>query len=221
MSREAQDPAWDAAGFVLAGGQSSRMGTDKALVRFAGEPLVARAVRTLREAGLETRIAGARSSLEEFAPVVPDRALDEGPLGGICAAMEDLRTSLGVFLPVDLPLMPASLIACLVEDARVTGAAVTLVSLNGFAQTFPAVVDRRALPVLKAELEAGRGGCFAAFHRAAEELSQPLVIPSVERLVQCGRVAHPEGLQPVFWFWNANTPEDLARAQSLQHSRRG
>jgi len=53
----------DSAGFVLAGGLSSRMGTDKALVEFDGQPMICRAIEILRAAGLPVSIAGARSSL--------------------------------------------------------------------------------------------------------------------------------------------------------------
>lgn len=219
MSLPEREPSRDAAGFVLAGGQSSRMGTDKALVSFAGGPLVARAVGILRAAGVPAWIAGARSPLAGYAPVVEDKEPGLGPLAGICAALGSCSAALGVFLPVDLPLMPASLIALLVDHARITGAAATLVSVNGFAQTFPVVVDCGALPALEAALHQGQGGCFAGFRAAAERLGRELSILPVELLVQCGRVEHPDGLPPALWFLNGNTPEEMARAEALVPAR--
>ena len=58
--------------FILAGGQSSRMGRDKALALLAGVPLVQYACSLLRSVGLEPRIAGGQSDLSAFAPTVPD-----------------------------------------------------------------------------------------------------------------------------------------------------
>lgn len=158
------------AGFVLAGGESRRMGRDKALVDFAGEPLIARALKILRQAGLEARIAGARAKLEHFAPVIEDAEPGRGPLAGVCAALTASAESRAVFLPADLPLLPSSLIKHLVHRAATTGAIVTLVSVNGFTQSFPAVLDRAALPILEDALRHGRGGCFAAFEQATEKL---------------------------------------------------
>ena len=82
-----RSPQSNAAGFVLAGGQSSRMGMDKALVEFRGLPLVVHALNILRAAGLSASIAGARSDLKKYASVISDFDTPEGPLGGICAAM--------------------------------------------------------------------------------------------------------------------------------------
>jgi len=212
-------PRPDAAGFVLAGGRSSRMGEDKALVRFAGKPLVERALETLRQADLEPSIAGARSSvafqsLKAFAPVVEDAEAGLGPLSGICAALESTDARWSVFLPVDLPLLPATLVAFLLNHARITGHAVTLSSVNGFAQSFPAVVDRAALPALRTALEAGRGGCFAAFQASCAALNQSMAILQVESLIQAGQVAHPGRLIPARWFLNVNQPRDLCRAET-------
>ena len=201
-------------GFVLAGGRSSRMGEDKALVRFGGQPLVLLALGVLREAGLTASLAGGADSLASFAPVVEESKPGLGPLGGICAALASMSARWAVFLPIDLPLLPASLVTFLLDHARITDRAVTLCSINGFAQTFPAVVDRAALAALETELTAGRAGCFSAFRAAAASLDQPVTVLSVESLVQTGQIAHPDGLPAARWFLNVNAPEDLSRAKA-------
>lgn len=191
------------------------MGRDKALVLFAGRPLIAHALETLRHAGLTPSIAGARTSLDSFAPVVADSLPGAGPLGGICDALAATSARWAVFLPVDLPLLPASLIAVLLRRAQATERPVTLSSLSGFAQTFPVVIDRAAGPALEAELRAGRRGCFSGFQAAAASLGGTMDICAVELLVQAGQVAHPAGLPAAHWFLNVNSPQDHARAQAL------
>ena len=77
-----------AEGFVLAGGRSSRMGRDKALLQVGGRPLVAVALDKLRSIGVAApRIAGALADLSSHAPVVPDLHPWCGPLSGIEAAL--------------------------------------------------------------------------------------------------------------------------------------
>jgi len=216
----------DAVGFVLAGGQSSRMGQDKALLLFAGQPLVAHALSILGQAGLSVSIAGARPSarayLEAFAPVVVDPEPGLGPLAGICAALASTSARYAVFLPVDVPLMPPALIAFLVHSSRITGRAVTVSALAGFDQTFPVVIDRAGPPALqaalKAELDARSGGCYSAFQAAAASLNQPIHSVAVELLAQSGQVTHPLGLPPVRWFLNLNTPGDVEQAEALSRA---
>lgn len=223
----------DAAGFVLAGGQSSRMGRDKALLPFAGRPLIDRALSILREAGLLAAIAGlppdrsmsagqsardnpqANGAIATFASVVDDSEPGLGPLAGICAALAASSARFAVILPVDLPLLPPRLIVYLLRRARITAAAVTLPSVNGFAQTFPVVLDRSTLPALQDELHSERRGCFSAFQAAASRLGQPMAHVAAELLAQAGQVSHPLGLPPIRWFLNVNSPQDLHRAEAL------
>jgi molybdenum cofactor guanylyltransferase len=133
------DPAPIAFGFVLAGGQSSRMGRDKALIEFAGRPLIAHALSILREAGLNPAIAGLgaelKSELSSIAPIIDDRESGRGPLAGVCAALASTSARRAVFLSIDMPLLPASLLAYLLHHASVTESAVTVASVNGRAQT--------------------------------------------------------------------------------------
>jgi molybdopterin-guanine dinucleotide biosynthesis protein A len=216
---ESAVPICDAAGFVLAGGQSTRMGRDKALLLFDGGRLIEHALATLHEAGLSASIAGANSSvltsLAAFAPVVEDLEPGRGPLAGVCAALASTAANYAIFLPVDLPLLPSSLIVYLFQHARITGQGVTVPSVNGFAETFPAILHRSILPALENELRSGRSGCFAAFQAAAISLGQSMGILAVELLAQSGQVAHPLGLPPVHWFLNVNTPENLQHAEAL------
>jgi molybdenum cofactor guanylyltransferase len=193
----------DAAGFVLAGGRSSRMGRDKALVELGSLKLVEWAKVILAGAGLEVWIAGVRNpEVEMYGPVVPDLWEDAGPLGGVCSALRQMERDWAVFVTVDQPLMAPALVFGLLERARAGGFGVTVASLNGVAQTFPAVVRRDAGIALEAELEAGRLGCLAAFRAAglgvvaAEEVATPQAASLVQR-----------------WFWNVNTPEDLEEAK--------
>jgi molybdenum cofactor guanylyltransferase len=203
----------DVVGFVLAGGRSSRMGADKALVQLGGHPLVAYAIGILREAGLTVSIAGGKPELATFATVVEDRQPGLGPLSGICSALASTTAQWAVFTSVDLPLLPPSLVACLLRHAMITGSTVTVPSVNGFAQTFPAVVARAASPVFERELSAGRGGCFSAFEAAAADVGEALAGVPVEMLVQCGQIAHPLAIHAALWFLNVNTIEDLHQAE--------
>ena len=202
----------ETAGFVLAGGRSSRMGAEKALLRLRGEPLVAHALRTLRQAGLEAWIAGARAPLKEFAPVVMDAEADRGPLGGICAALEATGAQRAVFVPVDLPLLPPPAVRLLLEEARKAHAAVAVLAMEEFVQTFPAVVERAALPWLRAELAVGRGKCLEAFAAAAKAMERPMEVVSVERALQEGRLAGTQAAAR--WFLNVNAPEDMKKAEA-------
>jgi molybdenum cofactor guanylyltransferase len=215
-----------AVGFVLAGGQSRRMGADKAMVEFEGRPLISHALDLVRAAGLPVSIAGARSPLESFASVVPDSRTDTGPLEGICAALEDLKHSPSappvlhaVFLPVDLPLLAPSILRYLLHHARITGRAVTLPSVNGFAQTFPVVLSRDALPLLERELDSGHGGCYSAFLVAAAAREEPVSVLPVEVLAQSGKITHPAALPAARWFFNINSRADLDRASTMRAGR--
>jgi molybdopterin-guanine dinucleotide biosynthesis protein A len=217
LSEADLNPNPDAAGFVLAGGRSSRMGEDKALVRLGGQPLVVHALALLRGAGLTASLAGGSSTLAAFAPLVQDSYPGQGPLAGICAALASTSARLNVFLPIDLPLLPVSVIAFLVEHARRTGRPVTVPSVNGFDQTFPAVLDRIVLPELEGELRAGRLGCFSAFQSVSANLGSAMSVVPVEALVQSGQVAHPAGLPATRWFLNVNAPEGLRLAHEYRN----
>lgn len=217
MSLPAPVAGTTAEGFVLAGGQSSRMGREKAILQIAGVPLVQHALGILRAARLEARISGARCDLSAFAEVVPDvpTANGLGPLSGICAALEMSSAQYVIFVPVDLPLIPGNLITYLLNHSAVTRSAITIVSVAGFLQTFPVVVDRAVSPMLQTSLRSADLKCISAFRSAANALARNVSVLPVELLAAAGQASHPFGLPAYCWFQNINSPHDLAYAETL------
>jgi len=103
-----------AAGCVLAGGGSRRMGTDKALLELDGKALVSLAVE--RFAGFpEILVSAADAESYAFtgARIIPDESPGMGPLGGLISVLKAAKSPFVCFRPVDAPLVPAGLHALL------------------------------------------------------------------------------------------------------------
>jgi len=211
----------DVDAFVLAGGRSSRMGRDKALIQLRGRSLVQHALGILRGAGLQPRIAGGTPDLSSYAAVIADEPGQSGfgPLSGILSALEHSAASCGLFLPVDMPLIPVGLISCLIDHAAITRCTINLISVAGLIQTFPAVIRRSAAPVFRASLQSNDRKCLKAFQRASDSASESVSLVPLESLLQAGQIGRSATPLPAQWFLNINTPEDLAIAESLLVSR--
>lgn len=98
---------------ILAGGQSRRMGRDKAWLEVGGQTLLARQVQLVREAGAaEVFISGrADTDYSVFGcAMLFDRFPDAGPLAGIERALAAASSLQVLVLAVDLPNMTASLL---------------------------------------------------------------------------------------------------------------
>lgn len=201
-------------GFVLAGGKSQRMGTDKALLEFAGRPMIRRVLDLFKESGIEACIAGAQVDLSQFGRVIGDRERDRGPLAGICAAFQETSAEIGIFISVDSPLLPPALPAVLAWHALLTGGIVTSFTVNGNFQTFPVAIRRSALPVLERELRGEPRGCLRAFSAAAAAAGEGIWGLQLELLAQAGQIQHPTGVPASRWLFNANTPEEIAWASA-------
>ena len=181
-----------AAGFLLCGGRSSRMGRDKALLLLNGEPLVQRGLRTLQEVCTEVAIAGAAQDLSSFGRVIPDEVADCGPLGGIVSAMEQSSSEWNLFLSVDSPFVPAAALIRLLVIAASFPSIGVMARAAGVLQPLCAVYSRKALPILREELAVGRWKVTQAIATAGEY-----------KIVDFAEES---------WFRNLNTPEEFAEA---------
>jgi molybdopterin-guanine dinucleotide biosynthesis protein A len=199
--------------FVLAGGRSRRMGRDKALLEWGGSRLVERAVQSLRGVCALVRIVGDREDLNRLAPVVADTFPGSGPLGGIHAALAATTHDWNLFLPVDMPLLPAGFPAWMLDRVALTEAVATMPVVAGLPQPLCAVYHRAMEPALREELTAGRLRTIEGVQSAASRAhsTEPRIDTfHVESLAAAGNfrgIAAPLPVQ--LWFENVNNPRDF------------
>lgn len=92
-------------GVILAGGKSSRMGADKALIEIDGDSLACRVARTLRTFLTSVVLVGRDEQIGDI-EVLPDRTSGiEGPLRGLATALTCVKASSVLLVAVDQPFM--------------------------------------------------------------------------------------------------------------------
>lgn len=153
--------------FVLAGGRSSRMGSDKALLRIGDESFLSLALRKTQAVCPTPVIVGDPGLYAAFGPVVEDRFPGCGPLGGIHAALSMTRTELNLILSVDLPLMKAEFLRWLVNEAAQGNELATVPRHNDRNEPLCAVYRRSLLPAVEEALQAGQYKVDRIFSQAA------------------------------------------------------
>jgi molybdopterin-guanine dinucleotide biosynthesis protein A len=187
----------DVSVFILAGGKSTRMGTDKAFVPLDGRTLLARALDLARQVTSDVHIVGDRTKFAPFAPVVEDIYLGCGPLGGIHAALLSSQSDLNVILAVDTPFVSLALLQHLITRARnCPSVAVTVPRPTGGWQPLCAVYRREFAAAAERSLTQGRYKIDALFE---ETKTQAIGEQELETA----------GFSPRI-FQNVNTPEDIA-----------
>ncbi len=135
----------DLSAVILAGGESRRMGRDKAWLELDGVPLIVRALQTVRGLGVDElfisgRADGDYSSLR--CSVLHDLEPGFGPLGGIERALHACGSPLVLVLAVDLPHMRTDFLAKLIARADAITGVVPL--LEGGLEPLAAIYPRRA-----------------------------------------------------------------------------
>ncbi len=191
-------------GLVIAGGRSSRMGTDKALLIVEGQTLVQRVVSALRTLCDEVIVVtnSPDTAAATDAPTVRDLIPQQGPLSGIHAGLSTMRNEHGFFVACDMPWLNLEFIKYLV--GLVDGFDVIVPRLDGRCETLHAVYGKPCLAPIEAALREQRRR-VTAFYEAVR-------VRYVER-DECERF--DRALQ---MFANVNTPEEFEQQCSTATS---
>lgn len=188
---------------VLAGGRSRRFGRDKSLLRLAGEPLVARTVRTVAALSddliIVTNDPARYETLALPARLVPDERPGLGSLMGIYSGLKAARYSHALAVACDMPFLSLSLLRYMLPLAD--GHDVVIPRLDGLMEPLHAVYGKACLPPMRRLLDQGHRQIIAFFDKVRV------------RYVGAGEV---EPLDPRrLSFVNVNTPEDWEQVQEV------
>lgn len=185
---------------ILAGGESRRMGRDKAWLEKDGVPLIVRAVATVRGAGVEEVFISGRPGMDYSVlglPVLYDRQAGLGPLGGIERGLHESKSPLLLVLAVDLAQMtPDCLKALAGRCDDLTGA---VPRLKGRLEPLAAIYPRRCHAIASSLL--------LQSHLAAREFAE-----ACHRECAVTFVPVPFASGSATCFANWNSPSDLSLA---------
>jgi molybdopterin-guanine dinucleotide biosynthesis protein A len=186
-------------GLVLAGGQSQRMGTDKGLLQYHGQPQREVAFNLLQPYCEQTFISCNASQASGITlPKIEDRFLGLGPMGGILSAFQTAPDAAWLVVATDLPYLNPEMLHYLIAHRNPSALATAFRGYLELPEPLLTIWEPRAYPILLQAFGLGISCPRKVLLSGLVELLQPPV---------------PEALQ------NVNKPDERAAVlQTLSKS---
>jgi molybdopterin-guanine dinucleotide biosynthesis protein A len=189
------------AGFILAGGESARMGRDKALLELGGEALIVRTARLVESAAGGATVIGDSAAYRALGlRTMGDDWPGAGPLGGMATALRASRARWSLVVACDLPYLTKPWLDYAIGRA--------------FASRAEAVVPMGAL---------GAEPLCAIYHERAETAIRAALAQGTRKVTEALKNLSVETIEPAEWkafdsegllFKNMNAPEDYEEARA-------
>jgi molybdopterin-guanine dinucleotide biosynthesis protein A len=192
---------------IQAGGQSARMGENKALKPFLGRPLVQRVIERLAPAADELLLT--TNQPEDFAflklPLFTDIKPGRGPLGGLYTALVSAKYPKVAVVACDMPFASAPLLVAAAGFLDQAEADVVIAEATEGFEPLHAVYRRETcIPAIESAIGADQWRMISWFPKVKLRRLTPDELSRYD----------PEGLA----FWNVNTPEEFSRAEQRASS---
>ena len=200
------------AGYILAGGGSTRFGRDKALVEVGGTPMLGRMIELLRGATKQVKLVAMPGKYSLFGvETMEDRWPGEGPLGGIITALEDAAKSpahseWNLIVSCDMPFLTGEWLGFVCERATKSKAQVVLPYSPSGPEPLCACWQTAAASKLR-----------SGFERGVRKVTEGIALLRAEVLDEADwKRFDSEGRL----FWNMNTAADYAEAMRILEAER-
>lgn len=190
----------DCTAIILAGGESKRMGRDKAALPFNGETLLQRVIASVQPLFAQTLVSVREFRTDVALPQICDTQADGGPLVGLISALEAATTPWAFVVACDMPFVAPALISHL-ATLRADHQAV-IPKAHEYAQPLAAFYARSCLPVLRQSMAVGNKSLIGALK------SLDVRYVGADELLQFDPQLRS--------FFDLDTPQDLAIAEGMK-----
>ena len=189
---------------IQAGGQSSRMGEDKALKPFLGKPLIQRVIDRLSPIADELLVTTNRPADYAFLNqrLIADLKPGRGALGGLYTAIASASHPFVAVVACDMPFASKSFFESAHRLIVQKEADVVIAKTEAGYEPLHALYRREAcLPAIEAAIEADQWKVVSWLPNVNTRILSPAEL----------KLFDPTGL----CFWNVNTPEEFEKAEQL------
>lgn len=139
--------------YILAGGKSTRMGTEKGLVELQGKAFISHIIDVLSPVTKEINIISNNRAYEQFGyPLIPDLIKEKGPMAGIYTGLLHSKEEFNLFLSCDIPLINEKLLLHLITKAQEKNQT-TVIQHKELIEPLCAVYKRSELPLINELIE--------------------------------------------------------------------
>ena len=141
-------------GIIVAGGRSSRIGVDKALLKVGGSTMIERIISVLQQVAGHVLISAGNGkySFTGYSHV-EDKFADIGPIGGIYSALKASSTPINIVVSCDLPFLSVDLLDYLLQNSLENELIIPV--HNNFYEPLCAVYNVSLLPVIEQQINDG------------------------------------------------------------------
>jgi len=191
-------------GIILAGGKSTRLGTEKAFLEVGEKPLIVRVMDVF--SGLFDEVLISANDPELYSELPARVALDEVPKGGaligLHSSLSAMSTEYAFVAACDMPFLSEELIRFMIDRAEGYDALVP--RIDDYLEPLHAAYSKNCLDAIRSHIDAG--------HKHLRSFYEDIRIGYVDK--ETVERLDPAGLT----FFNINTTDDLDKARSLLSS---
>lgn len=183
-------------GYILAGGESSRMGTDKGLLMLKDKMIVEYVIDNLKHCVDQIFIVSSNKQYEQFSlPMLPDLMMGKGPAVGIFSALEHSTVNQNFVISCDTPFVDSTLILRILRLAK--DYEICIPESNGYWEPLVGVYSKSISEKWKQSMVAGE----FKLQTLIEKFNYKLL--SSENDLSANKHA----------FLNINSPDELLKAE--------